>query len=163
LGPGILTVNETDKNYDWNSTYRNTIHDAIKNLNKSYRQPLIYDRITLRYVDSIDLKDANIDLSYYIGSHFNVQILNKFEQPGPLSGININQIFKLPDLSLLTLNIQTAKNNSTGEPAILWITSIEKNGKIGLDEIFPWLDNMHNICSDIFVKMLNPDFYATFH
>jgi uncharacterized protein (TIGR04255 family) len=160
LGPGILTVNDTDKNYHWEDTYRPNIVTAIDSLRKSYNNIPNFNKVSLRYIDSVDV-DKDEDVLAFINKNLLTSIENKYSIPGRPSGININQIFNIDD-SKVSIHIQTAINNVTGAPAIIWITSLVRDGKIDLNELFSWIDKAHGIISDLFVQMLNPDFYESF-
>ena len=161
LGPGIMTVNETEKGYIWEN-FRKTIHDSIQILIKSYDISPTFQRLSLRYIDSIDLPE-NINLLDFVNNSFKTKITNSFERPGEIAGLNFNQIFNVFQNSKVHLNIQSAINNLNGKPAIVWITLIETNEISGIDDILKWIDKAHNICSDLFKQTLNQSFYETFN
>jgi uncharacterized protein (TIGR04255 family) len=160
LGPGILTVNDTDKNYHWEDTYRPNISTAIEALTKSYSNLPNFNKVSLRYIDSVDV-NKDEDILGFISKNLLTSIENKFSIPGKESAININQIFNIDDFKV-SLQIQTAINNVTGNQAIVWITSVVRDGKIDVKELFLWIDKAHGIISDLFIKMLNPEFYESF-
>lgn len=161
LGPGILTVNDTDKNYEWEATYRPNILTAIDALIKNYDQKPQFSKVSLKYIDSVDI-DSFEDIHDFISQNFQTGLVNRFDIPGRTIGLNINQAFEI-DESTVLLNIQTAKNNSNGKKALVWMTTVEKTGKFTDHDIRKWLDHAHSLSSDLFVKMLNPDFYASFN
>jgi uncharacterized protein (TIGR04255 family) len=161
LGPGMMAVNDTEKNYTWNS-YRNQIHQAIDFLTLSYKEALKFNKVTLKYVDSVDIDDSRVDINSYISTNFKTGIVNNFPLPGTLKGVNINQVFALDDGTSLSLNIQSAINNMNAKQALVWVTSTEKNGHLKVEDMLLWLDNVHTICSNIFKELLNPEFYASF-
>ena len=161
LGPGIMTVNETEKGYIWDN-FRKTIHDSIQILVKSYDVSPSFQRLSLRYIDSVDLPE-NINLLDFVNNSFKTKITNSFEAPGEIAGLNFNQIFTVFQNSKVHLNIQSAINNLNGKPAIVWITLIETNEISGIDDILKWIDKAHNICSDLFKQTLNKSFYETFN
>ncbi|MGV3767288.1 MAG: TIGR04255 family protein [Chitinophagaceae bacterium] len=160
LGPGLLTVNDTEKNYEWDSTYRPNIVKAIESLNRSYEHSLNFNRISLKYIDSVDVLVTE-DPYAYISKNLQTDLKNNFSIPGKPLGFNINQAFEIDD-SVVGLSIQTAINNSNGNKALVWMTSVEKLGKFNTGDILNWLDNAHKITSDLFIKMLNPEYYASF-
>ncbi len=164
FGPGILTLNDTDKNYIWEDNFRPNIEIALECLLLSYKREIPFNKVSLKYIDSVDLPESDIEPNEFIRKNFQTEITNHYSVPGQLSGLNINQIFTLNDGTKLSINIQTAKNNINKKNAIVWITGAEKTGQNFLKEqIMEWVDQSHQILSDTFVKMLNVDFYAQFN
>ena len=162
FGPGILTLNDTESNYEWSNFSRN-IEIALEGLIRSYKKELPFNRISLRYIDSIDMPDEITDQREYISTNFLTKIINNYDVPGSLSDLNINQVFSLDDQTKLNINIQTAKNNFNKKKAIVWITGAEKKIEgLTKEEIANWASKNHNVLSKTFVNMLNPDFYAAF-
>lgn len=160
LGPGILTVNDTDKNYHWDNTYKPNILIALNALKKSYNVLPEFKRVSLRYIDSVDFIGEE-DFLAFIHNNLQTSIENKYSIPGKQTGLNINQTFSVEDYTV-SINIQTAINNVTGAPAIVWITSAYKTGKFSEKDLLLWIDTAHSIISDLFVNMLNPTYYASF-
>lgn len=159
LGPGVLTVNDTDKNYEW-AAYRPNVIFAVNSLLNSYSTGLNFSKVTLKYIDSVDT-DAEIDFRQFIKNNLQTNLENNFKIPGQQMGLNVTQSFRSDDSNII-INIQNATNNITGKKAIIWMTTIERSGNLSSEEIFTWIDQAHAISSDLFVQMLNPDFHATF-
>ena len=160
LGPGVLTVNDTDKTYVWDSSFRPNLVRAIESLKKSYTQLPDFNRLSLKYIDSVDIS-PDIDFRKFISENLQTTLINEFDIPGKPIGLNINQAFEVDGSSVL-LNIQNAINNVTGSHSLVWMTTVEKRGSIEFERITDWLDFAHNITSDLFVKMLKPAFYESF-
>ena len=161
LGQGIMTVNETEKGYIWDN-FRKIIHDSIQILIKSYDTSPSFKRLSLRYIDSVDLPE-NITLLDFVNSSFKTNITNSFMVPGEMAGLNFNQIFTVFQNSKVHLNIQSAINNLNGKPAIVWITLIETNEIPSIDDISKWIDKAHSTCSNLFKQTLSESFYETFN
>jgi uncharacterized protein (TIGR04255 family) len=162
FGEGIITVNDTAKNYSWKENYRDNIHIAIKALLNSYKQNLRFNKVTLRYLDSIDLLSNSDTLLSFLQGNFKTHLHNDFELPGKLSGINITQNFKTANNFNGVFNIQTALNNQNNKLALIWLTQIQKEGAISEIEIYEWIDEAHQICSDLFTKTISEEFYESF-
>lgn len=160
FGPGLLTVNETEKNYEWEKTYRPNVEMALNALVKSYEQEPNFNKVSLKYIDSVDIS-SETDVYQYISANLQTDLVNRFDIPGRSVGININQAFEV-DGSVVVLSIQTAVNNSNNSKALMWITSVEKMGSFKSEDVLTWLDSAHKLTSDLFVQMLNPEFYASF-
>ncbi len=58
IGPGILTVNDTDVNYEWAKFYPLIIQN-INRLIESYSKELDISKVALRYIDAVELGGAN--------------------------------------------------------------------------------------------------------
>lgn len=161
LGPGIMTINEVESSYIWDE-FRNNIIASLNILLKSYLESPPFERLSLKYIDSKDLPDGS-SVFDFINKNFRTNFTNSFDLPGDIIGLNFNQTFRGFDDSNIHLNIQTAINNFNGKAAIVWITLVEKNGTFNLDDILKWIDKAHDICSELFKKTLNEEFYETFH
>ena len=61
LGPGIFTVNDTDKNYEWHDRYYPMIKTGIENLIKVYEKKLEFKLASLRYIDVVNVNDYEFD------------------------------------------------------------------------------------------------------
>ena len=160
FGPGFLSVNETEKNYEWEKTYRPNVEKALNALVKSYEQEPNFNKVALKYIDSVDIS-SETDVHKFISENLQTDLINRFEIPGKPIGLNINQAFEVGG-STVVLRIQTAVNNSNNSKALVWITSVEKTGTFKSEDVLSWLDGAHKLTSDLFVQMLNPAFYASF-
>jgi|JI9StandDraft_1071089.scaffolds.fasta_scaffold05059_3 uncharacterized protein (TIGR04255 family) len=162
LGHGIMTVNDTDVNYIWDDNFLPNIEKALGILIESYKNYPRFNRIGLKYIDSIDLPDNETNLTNYLSKNFQTDLVNRFPVPGKLHGLNINQVFELPDKTMMQINIQTAINHATNKPAIVWITSVEKKGLFKKEDIINWVKSAHDQVSETFVNMLDKEFYENF-
>ncbi len=78
LGPGVFTVNETEKNYEWQS-FRGLITEGVEWLKKSYTNKLDFSAIELKYIDAIEVDDDNQkDLAKFINDNFQIEISKYF-------------------------------------------------------------------------------------
>ncbi len=163
LGPGILSVNNTEANYIWDETFRPHILSALDLLEESYEKPFIFKSISLRYIDAMDLVIPLAEFSDFVGKNLQTQLINNYKVPGKPQGLSIIQAFALEDSSQLTLHIQNGVNQSNGENSLIWSTEVLKNGNLSKEDVIQWLDMAHEATSDTFINMLNPDFYASFN
>jgi uncharacterized protein (TIGR04255 family) len=162
LGPGILSVNDTDKNYIWEGNFRPNVIKAIEILQSSYESELKFKKVRLFYLDAVDYDPKEIGLSEFVSRNLLTSIKTGYEIPGKQDGINIAQAFNIDDGSLFMINIQNGLNNASGGPSIIWTTSVEYNMPMKKEDLLPWLDKAHELTSNFFVKMLKPEFYASF-
>lgn len=162
LGPGILTVNDTDVNYVWKGNFQKNIKTAIRVLRESYGPGMKLERARLQYIDAVEFDPKAESAVAFIDRNLNVGLRNQFKTLGKSRGVRITQEFDLKRNSRLLLNIQSGTHNKTGQPAIIWTTAVEKSEGLSFGNLNAWLEFAHQITSDTFVNMLNTDFYASF-
>jgi uncharacterized protein (TIGR04255 family) len=162
IGPGVLTVNETEKNYIWEENFRPAVVHALEAAERSYSTELEFSKVRLTYIDAVDFDPVSISPSEFVARNLLTRIYTEYESPGTQNNINIIQSFTTSNDTLFNVSIQSGMNNATGSQAIVWTTAVETARAIKNDELLPWLDAAHKQASDFFVKMLNPEFYASF-
>lgn len=160
IGPGMLAVNDTDKNYSWENNFKGNIQRAVNALISSYELNPKFEKVRLQYIDAIDLPDLVDEIESVIYEKLQTSISRKYVVPGKLKDLAINQSYKLDDGSVLSLNIRNGRNNLTSKQAIVWTTLVEYKGTFDANFLLSWLEDAHSLASDIFVKVLNPTFYA---
>jgi len=158
-GQGVLAINDVEANYIWEDKFYPMIESTLKNLIESYNDPLKFTSVKLHYIDAWDTEEVQpID---FMRDNLQTDILNKYKISGKLRDFNIQQGFELDDGSILSLSISSGINNQSKKNSVIWNTVVEKMGKIGKDDIIPWLILAHTHTSVMFKNMLNPDFYAS--
>lgn len=158
-GPGVLTVNDTEINYTWKDNYKPLVLTAIDMLIDSYSKTLPFNKVSLKYVDAVDIPMG--DVHHFVAENLRIAINYEYDLPGEKTAFNISQRFALLDGSTMQLQVSSGVNNQNNSPAIIWTTSIEKNGKLNKEEIVAWLDSAHTRTSDFFKTMLKPEYYAS--
>ncbi len=164
LGPGIFTVNDTEKNYDWEAEF---FPMAIKNIHrlwKAYGGTLKVNFASLRYIDSVLLAEygeQTENWKEFIQNNLNFSFTNYFDARGKLKVFQVNQFFELQDKSALHINISSGKKNK--EPALLWQTAVIKKQSFTPESLIDWLKEAHRITSDLFKEITKPDFYGSFN
>lgn len=173
IGPGILTVNETD-GYLWD-TFRPRLVDAFKALTDAYPSeisPLRLNQIVLRYIDSVqfdpDVSDVPM-LAFLRGVlHTNITVNPLvFSDPrdaeSPL-GLNLSLTYrtqKPKGLVMLTLG-----NGTKGEtPSIIWETKVASTGgdvPTSLPEFEAWLDEAHTVSDQWFFALIRGQLLESF-
>lgn len=161
MGDGVMTVNDTDKNYTWED-FRNNIEMAMTALIDSYGRMPEITIARLKYIDSVDI-DANAkDTEAFIRTNHLTGIVYDYELPGTFRGLSISQTRNLDNNSVLTVSINTAVNNVSGRNAIIWSNQIERAAITTEKELVYWLDSSHAMLSKLFVTMMHPQYYARF-
>jgi uncharacterized protein (TIGR04255 family) len=164
LGPGIFTMNDTDKNYVWEDTFFPLIQSYLKLLFKAYENKININFCNLKYIDAVkinDYPDKNNILNF-VKNNLKIKLEHCFDINGILENININQTFKLKDRSLLNIVIANGTDKNTKEPMLIWQTAVFKKTVFKNNEILKWCKNAHSIISPLFKKMTKGDFYDSF-
>lgn len=160
LGPGMLAVNDTDKNYSWDKNFKSNIQLAIQTLSESYEEQPKFNRIKLQYINAIELPE--LDAEKFIKEKLLTSVVRKNTIPGTTKGLQILQLFEQEDGAILTINIQTGLNSLTKLTSVVWTLTVESMQPMDDRKIDEWLDRAHNLTSNTFVSMLEPSFYASF-
>ena len=164
LGPGIFTINDTEKNYDWIQTYLPLINNAFDWVYKAYDGDIRIKSASLSYIDSVRLKDYGYEGRWqdFIQDHFNFSFVNSFNPRGLIKGVQFDQFFEMEDKSSLHVAMNSGKYRLTEEDAFIWQTAVVKNDRFEKDSLLRWVENAHSITSDLFREMTKPKFYASF-
>jgi uncharacterized protein (TIGR04255 family) len=161
LGPGVFTVNETEKNYEW-SYFRNLILQGVEWLKNSYSNKLDFSVVELRYIDAIEVDDDNQkDLIKFIADNLKIEITNHFID-AKLNDLQLHQRFKIDNENHLSLLIANGVKNISQSKAIILQTSYNKTSNILLENLTPWIDAAHDTCSSLFRKMISNNLYEQF-
>ncbi len=163
LGEGVLSINDNDINYEWKNNFSPLIRDTLTKLCNSYEKSLTFNRVSLRYIDAVNLSDIESkNFPKFLAEKLNYEIKKSFESPGELSSFNYNEIFKLPGGDNLQLVFSSGVDKETQAPQIIWQYIVFKDVEQSQQDVFIWLDKAHKVTSDLFITMLNQDFYASF-
>lgn len=162
IGPGILTVNDTEKNYHWNN-FSSIISDILNKLVDSYPNKLDINRVSLRYIDAVELNaQSSSEKLKFINANFKINLINDFSiESATLKGLNINQTYTLPDKSVVNFTISDGKSKKDLS-AIVWQTQILNSNIKNVEDINHWLEKAHSVSRELFRKTINTDFYEQF-
>lgn len=162
IGPGILTINDTEVTYEWHTFY-SLILQTGKRLAESYEKKLDIKKLALRYINAIALEDADAEQKLnFINTNFRIHFTNDFSIKGAtLLGLNNNQTYELNDGSLVNLSL-TDGESKENKPAIIWQIQVARSGVRTPEEIAEWLKLAHSIASNLFKDTLSPKFYESF-
>ena len=158
-GRGIMTINQTEQDYEWKKQYKPLVTNTIRRLIDSYSEYPKFTKVKLQYIDAWELD--GIDPVQFLKVNLQTEITTSYLLPGPLMNISILQRFQLPGDSIMSLNISDGINTKNGKKSVLWTTTVEKKGPVKYEDIKVWIEEAHTYTSDFFKKMLNPEFYAS--
>ena len=170
LGPGIMTVNDTE-GYVWQDFQQRACTVTAK-LRESYPQPqgLKIERLLLRYIDSVSLdREKNNALDFlrdYLKTRIELQP-ELFEDTG-VSRVasNLDLRFSFPcDRPTGAMNVRFALGNTRGQEALIWETVVQSTGaEVPEDtqQIPAWLEEAHCLTHDWFFKMIEGELRRRF-
>jgi len=163
LGPGILTLNETE-DYTWD-TFRDQIKQMLVAFYDSYPNSinsLKYNRIQLRYIDAVEFDYASKDILKFLKDNLKVNFLlpqNLFEEDeinSFPSNIDFRLNFKLKSLKGI-VNVRFTTGKKRDKNHLIWETIVESNEKDvpqNKENIIKWADMAHEITHKWFFKLI---------
>lgn len=162
LGHGVLTVNDTDLAYDWETVFFPLIKEALAWLAEAYDGMPSFSKAELRYIDSVKLSEHSFtDWEQFIANSFNLRFQNAFNTRGPLKSVGIHQVFNLPNGEEILFSMSNGKQND--QESLIWQTAIAQPGSFDKAEVIKWVDKAHVLSKELFKDLCKPDFYATFN
>ncbi|BBO16222.1 conserved hypothetical protein [Candidatus Brocadia pituitae] len=166
LGPGIFTVNDTDKKYCWKDIFFPLIAESTNKLFEAYNKKTNLNFCSLRYIDAVKIIDYQVtvkdNLLPFIHDSLKIELHNQFDTLGPMESLNLNQTFGLKDGSALHINVTTGSDKKTHDPTLVWQTAIVKKGRFLRNEMTEWCTHAHEIISPLFKEMTRGKFYDSF-
>ena len=95
LGQGIMVVNETE-GYEWENSFRETVLKAVQILMTSYESTPTFNEVSIRYINALDLSPSdNAGVWSFVESNLQTSVFRKFNVPGQLEDIALNESYKL--------------------------------------------------------------------
>lgn len=161
LGPGVLTINDTDDHYEWDNNFYPLVKATLGHLLKAYGS-LSFAEYSLRYIDVVRRKDYDAaDWPSFIHDNVNFEFKNNFEPHGKLKEFQFQQNFALNSLGDLVINFSNGINNKK-EEIFIWQTTITRKSSTGEVGLLEWLKRAHAQSSKVFKKICKKDFYGSF-
>lgn len=164
IGPGILTVNETDGYGTWEN-FRGRIKNALQVLNKVNDQitPL---RADLRYVNAIPFNNINQSIVRFLKDRLNTSVemspkLFNGQLPQELS-LSLNYSTEDPKgVSLVSFSTGLKKD----EPVIIWQIAMRSDMRDlpeQIDNFENWLNSAHQRIEDCFITLTEGELLESF-
>lgn len=158
LGPGLFTANDTEKTYIWETDFRPVIEYGLAAVVKSYRESPRFNKVSLRYIDAIELEGEFRDnFIKFVETNLQIRVLRNFDFEGTISNQSISQVYSLEDDSKLHLVISDGQRNN--KPAVVWQTAVVKEKQVSVEQIKAWISQAHSTTSNLFKRMLLKEFY----
>ncbi len=164
LGPGIFTVNDTEKNYDWEKAFFPLVKKSLGWLYQAYENNLQPNFINLRYIDSVNLPDYDFkgDWLAFIKKNLKIDLKNHFTHDGTLRHFNINQSFELEGGGELNITVSSGRSKQSEDPVLIWQTGVVDVGRFHREEILAKLQSAHRHTHELFLEMTKGAFYDSF-
>jgi uncharacterized protein (TIGR04255 family) len=171
IGPGIITVNDTDT-YVWED-FRNRIVETVKALFKVYPTSdhgLVPEALVLRYIDGVPFDFQEGDVLAFLGQMLKTHVdLSQalFEDA------RVNPIAKALDLRLAfestepkgTIRLRFVRGHLQDSDALLWETVVEsRSAELPAlpDGIRSWAEAAHGVTHDWFFKLIEGELLERF-
>lgn len=162
LGPGVFTVNDTNKDYDWQGKFSPLVAKGLDHLEHAYEGPLPFSTVALRYIDAVNVADYGfVDWATFIPGHLNFGFMNEFNSGMVPRDVSFQQLFDLGEDGQLHLNIGSGKDGD-GNDQLIWQTSIIRAGSFSKEELLQWAERAHAKSSEVFKSICKPHFYDSF-
>lgn len=161
LGPGILAVNDTERNYRWSGGFRELIASALGWLEASYKRNLNITQLDLRYIDAVTLPEGEWDVSAFVNRNFRMRLINDFPVAGAQTNLNVGQTFALKEEKQLSFVVSSG-TNADGRPAVVWQIAVIGNQQMSLEQVKRWANEAHEITHDTFIQTITDEFYDSF-
>ncbi|SMD36637.1 TIGR04255 family protein [Reichenbachiella faecimaris] len=162
IGPGIISINDTEKNYVWEEKFHPLAESVIEKLVSAYENDIKFKEYSLRYIDVVNVNDYDFsDWKLFLETNFNFSFKNSFNTKGELKDFQFNQSFELKDNSLLHISFSSGRNNKN-EEVFVWQTTVSRRQGINQSDLLNWIDEAHTCASNTFKDICKPKFYGSF-
>lgn len=162
MGPGILSINDTEKNYIWDDNFYPLIKNVLDNLVKAYGK-LEFIQCSLRYIDVVKVSDYGFDKwENFVQSNINFSFENNYNTRGPLKDFQFNQSFSINDLGVLTVNLSSGVSDKN-ETLFIWQNALTLKSSQSKDSLIHWVEKAHKCTSDVFKELCKEKFYGSFN
>ncbi len=162
FGPGLMTVNDTEVNYEWDQ-FLPLVNNCIQFLLESYNHSAKIKRLSLKYIDAIEFETNDVSKQLdFINKNFQLNLTNNFEIPdSKLTNINIQQSFNISNLGNINFAISSgfSKKNL---PSIIWQYQAMIDWSNEDLSIENWIIQAHSVLSNLFKQTITKEFYDSF-
>lgn len=161
LGHGVLTVNDTDTDYDWKKVFFPLIKDALHWLEQAYEGAPTFSYAELRYIDSVRTREhAFKGWDSFVSGNLNVSVNNQFKAPGRVLDVGLHQVFELERDGQLLVAVNSGKREK--DDAMIWQTAVQQPGPFDKASLLDWADGAHRMSHDLFEQLCKPEFHERF-
>lgn len=169
VGPGILTLNETD-GYTWGNFKERSIR-ILGTLFEAHPAPsdLDIEHIVLRYVDAVSLSQTDSALVFLkqrmkIDISLPSELFESSKIPSKPVFLALDTMFESNEPKGV-VQLRFATVDGANGPQLIWETTVQAKGSDVPDmpHDFPkWIDNAHQITGDWFFKLIDGELLKRF-
>lgn len=171
LGPGVFTVNDTDK-YTW-VDFEERVINGVNILFNVYpdKQGLKVNNLRLRYINAIEFRFDEEDIFEFLREQMKINISLHpplFEDTGVQrapQNFDCKFAFKCVKPSDAIIQLRLARGSKQNSDALIWETVVETEGDNVPDlpsGLKPWLDSAHAVVEDWFFALIEGDLQKRF-
>jgi len=171
IGPGIITVNDTDT-YVWED-FHNRIVEAVNTVFKVYPTPdhgLVAESLLLRYIDGVPFDFQTGDVLAFLRKKLKTDI---GLHHALFEDARVNAMAKALDLRFAfesaepkgTIRLRFVRGHVQNSDALLWETVVESQSAdlpALPDGIGPWAEAAHEVTHDWFFKLIEGELLERF-
>jgi uncharacterized protein (TIGR04255 family) len=155
IGSGIFTVNTNDTKYFWDE-YESSVIEAIQKLTEVYSFKENHNvTLTLRYIDFIKFDFDKENVLEFLDKKLHIKIAQSFYDSNELAKNLFLNLNYRNELGALNVAINQGKDSLNVDGIIIQtnVTSNVISSTLTLNEVKIWLNQAHEVTSDIFKKM----------
>lgn len=156
-GPGILTINEVEENYVWDTFINGIVSNTIKTFSAACDTPLNVRKILLQYTDVAKLD--KVDPLSFVDKNLQTKFLHGFEITGDQVAFNYSTLNRLRYGKYFELTIKNGYDDDFVNELILWTTAVFYLGDMSTDDIVNKLEEAHEFISPFFRTMISKEYY----
>lgn len=161
LGHGVLTVNDTDRAYDWDTVFFPLVKRALDWLGQAYEGSPVFSMAELRYIDSVRLADHGFrDWSSFVSENLNISVHNGFRPNAKVLDTGLHQVYEMDTGGQVLVAVNSGKREN--EDAMIWQTAIHQPGPFGNNDLLTWADDAHRLSKELFKEICKPHFHERF-
>ena len=161
LGHGVLTVNDTDLAYDWDTVFFPLVRRALEWLAQAYGESPVFSLAELRYIDSVRLADHGFkDWTSFVGGNLNISVNNEFRPNAKVLDTGLHQVYELGNGGQALVAVNSGKREN--EDAMIWQTAVHQAGPFDNNNLLAWAETAHLVSKDLFKEICKPHFYERF-
>ncbi|OGW12309.1 MAG: hypothetical protein A3G93_15450 [Nitrospinae bacterium RIFCSPLOWO2_12_FULL_45_22] len=171
IGPGIITLNETD-GYEWDDFRSRSSHvlDTIFGVYPDAENNLKINTLILRYIDSIDFDYGKNDIFSFLKEKMKMDV-ELYERLFENSGVTklplgFDLRFSFPSTKPKgAMHLRFVRGKRKDMDSLLWETQVQSVGDDApkvRDEIVTWIDEAHNLTDDWFFKIIDGELQRRF-
>jgi len=171
LGPGIITLNETE-GYIWED-FQSRINNLLNTLFEAYPETeknLKVNGLLLRYIDSVDFDYENNDIFDFLQNKMKITVNvyeGLFENTGVIKrpyGLDLRFSF-LSTKPKGAVHLRFARGKKKDSDALIWESAVQSIGEDApkiKEEIIKWTNESHELTDDWFFKIIEGELLKRF-